>query len=88
MAVLTIGYRRRDGKWPISLTFLGAPNAFGGFYPSRSFKKLYTALQLFDEVQKNGDDRQRAHYTAMRCGVIGFSVPAAEAPTSNTEGNP
>jgi len=54
---ITIGNARADGKIPTRITYGGSPNAFGGFYPSRSYNKLYTQdqinnwLELFPNVK-------------------------------------
>jgi hypothetical protein len=44
--------KRKDGKYKIKLSFDGAPNAFGGFYPDKSFTKLYTRERI-QEVLEN-----------------------------------
>ncbi len=43
---ISIGLPRADGKIPTRITYAGSPNAFGGFYPSRSYNKLYTQDQI------------------------------------------
>ena len=40
MKIMFRGKRRKDGKYPITLAFMGGANAFGGFYPSKYFNKL------------------------------------------------
>jgi hypothetical protein len=51
---------RRDGKFQVSLFFPGAPNAFGGFYPSRNYRKLYTLERLLESVAIYGTSEQKA----------------------------
>lgn len=42
MKHITIGKQRRDGKFPVRIAYRGEPNAFGGFYPTKVFNKLFT----------------------------------------------
>lgn len=51
---------RRDGKYAVTLSYAGAPNMFGGHYPSRNYNKLYTKEQLLSEIEKNGTEVQKA----------------------------
>ena len=54
MAKLIVkGRERKDGKYRITLIFPGAPNAFGGFYPSKTFNKLYTSDQIKELFDKD-----------------------------------
>lgn len=49
--VVTIGKRRKDGKYPVTWNYPGAPNMFGGHYPDRVYRKLHSETAL-DEMIK------------------------------------
>jgi hypothetical protein len=74
---ITIGQPRRDGKYPVTLTFAGAPNMFGGFYPDQVFRKLYTREQMLDAVAKHGTEQQKAKHLAITSATITIAVPPA-----------
>lgn len=59
---LKIDHQRRDGKYPVTLIFDGGPNMFGGSYPPKIFRKLYTAEKVRETVEKHGTPEQRARY--------------------------
>ncbi len=59
---LQIGAPRRDGKYPVTLTFPGGPNMFGGYYPSKIYNKLYTLEKVKEAVEKHGTPEQKSHY--------------------------
>ncbi len=59
---LTIGQPRSDGKYPVTLTFAGGPNMFGGNYPDTVYRKLYTREKLEDTVAKHGTPEQQAKF--------------------------
>lgn len=46
MKTLIIGKKRRDGKYPVTIRYQGEPNMFGGRYPGKEFRKLYTRERL------------------------------------------
>ena len=53
MSTLTVESLRRDGKYMVRLEFPGAPNAFGGHYPARIFRKLWDRERLMRELVNN-----------------------------------
>ena len=59
---LGIGDRRRDGKFPVTLVFEGGPNAFGGHYPNKVFRKLYSLAQVLEAIEKHGTPDQRRQW--------------------------
>jgi hypothetical protein len=46
MKLKLLSTKRKDGKFKISLSFPGSPNAFGGFYYDTLFTKLKTVEQI------------------------------------------
>jgi len=46
MKTITIGKERKDGKFPVTYCYKGAPNMFGGFDPSPTFRKLHTLERI------------------------------------------
>lgn len=46
MKRMTIGKKRKDGKYPVRIAYRGGANAFGGFYPDRVFNKLFTRSKI------------------------------------------
>ena len=50
---------RRDGKFQAILTFPGAANAFGGYYPAKVYRKLYTLDKLVEQIARYGTTEQR-----------------------------
>jgi len=59
---LTInGPMRRDGKFPVTVSYPGAPNMFGGFEYSRPSNYLWTADKIRDFAQPYVD-LINAHY--------------------------
>ncbi len=46
MIIQTTLPQRRDGKYKVNIIYKGGANMFGGFYPSKVFKKLLTTEQL------------------------------------------
>jgi hypothetical protein len=59
---IQISNPRRDGKYPVTLTFAGAPNMFGGFYPNKVFRKLYSLDKVKETVAKHGTGEQKARF--------------------------
>ena len=59
---IKISQPRRDGKYPVTLTFAGAANMFGGFYPAKVYKKLYSLDKVKETVAKHGTDEQKARF--------------------------
>jgi len=61
---MTIGIAnpRRDGKYPVTLVFPGAPNMFGGHYPSKTYRKLYTFEKVRELVAQHGTPEQRERF--------------------------
>ncbi|TFH48623.1 MAG: hypothetical protein E4H01_06005 [Lysobacterales bacterium] len=51
MNLFVNGRQRRDGKYSVTLVFLGGPNMFGG----RLAPKVYRKLQTADEIVKHMD---------------------------------
>lgn len=49
---------RRDGKFPVRISYRGGANAFGGFYPTKVFNKLYTDHKVQEVISAAlpGDD--------------------------------
>lgn len=41
---------RKDGKFNVRFNYEGGPNAFGGFYPGKSFNKLKTKEQINESL--------------------------------------
>jgi len=60
---IEIGELRRDGKFPVSLIFAGSPNAFGGFYPGKTYRKLYTLAQVQEKIAKHGTEEQKQKWS-------------------------
>jgi len=52
-------YPRRDGKFKVTISFPGAPNAFGGHYYPKIYRKLYTLEKLIETIERNGTDEQK-----------------------------
>ena len=50
---------RRDCKFQAILTFPGAANAFGGYYPAKVYRKLYTLDKLVEQIARYGTTEQR-----------------------------
>lgn len=50
---------RSDGKFLTVLTFPGAANAFGGYYPAKVYRKLYTLDKLVEQIARYGTTDQR-----------------------------
>lgn len=48
MKHITIGKKRRDGKYPVRLVYDNGPNMFGGRNHPTVFNKLYTAAAIED----------------------------------------
>ena len=46
MKTITIGKERKDGKFPVTYAYKGAPNMFGGFYPTSTYCKLHTLERI------------------------------------------
>ena len=46
MKTMTIGKERKDGKFPVTYAYRGSPNMFGGFDPTRTYRKLHTLDQI------------------------------------------
>ena len=42
------GHMRRDGKFPVTFFYPGEPNAFGGYYPSKTRKRLLNEAKARD----------------------------------------
>lgn len=59
---ITIGQPRRDGKYPVTLFFPGAPNMFGGHYPGKTYRKLYTLGKVRELVTQHGTPEQRSQF--------------------------
>jgi hypothetical protein len=58
------GNQRKDGKYKITMVYQGAPNAFGGFYPSRSYTKIYTPEKVV-EAMVSAEHFEGADHTLM-----------------------
>ena len=50
-AMRITGRVRRDGKYPVTYQYPGAPNAFGGYYPDKYFNKLVTREKLVADIE-------------------------------------
>ena len=50
--VIYIKPSRRDGKYPVTIIRPGAPNAFGGYYPSRTEKRILPLEKLREYTSK------------------------------------
>lgn len=59
---IEISQPRRDGKYPVTLTFMGGPNMFGGFYPAKVYRKLFTLEKVKETVAKHGTDEQKTRF--------------------------
>ena len=59
---IEISNPRRDGKYPVTLIFTGAPNMFGGFYPAKVYRKLYSIEKVKETVAKHGTDEQKTQF--------------------------
>lgn len=59
---MTIAQPRRDGKYPVTLVFPGPPNMFGGHYPAKIYRKLYTLEKVRELVASHGTPEQRAQF--------------------------
>jgi hypothetical protein len=57
---IEISNPRSDGKYPVTLIFEGAPNMFGGCYPAKIYRKLYSLEKARETVTKHGTDEQKA----------------------------
>lgn len=55
MKSIKIGKIRKDGKFPVRLVYQGAPNMFGGFYPSTEYNKLFTLEDIQNYKFYEGD---------------------------------
>jgi hypothetical protein len=62
MAHITVESLRRDGKYMVRYEYPGAPNAFGGHYPARIFRKLYTTPQLIETLAARSEGTT-VHYS-------------------------
>ena len=69
--------KRSDGKYRVTYVYAGAPNAFGGFYPSKTFNKLHTAEQIGAHKLFSGDrfvnqsgEPDTAFFTAEQLGRL------------------
>ena len=63
MSTLTIkGYARRDGKYPVTISYAGAPNAFGGFYPSSHVNFLWPLDKIREWASKPYVEVVGAHF--------------------------
>lgn len=59
---LTISQPRRDGKYPVTIVYPGAPNMFGGFYPAKVYRKLYPLEKVRELVTQHGTPEQRSRF--------------------------
>ena len=63
MSTLTInGPARRDGKFPVTVSFKGAPNMFGGYYPSTHNNHLWDITKIREWASKPYVDVVNAQY--------------------------
>jgi len=51
--LIVIGNKRKDGKYKVKYTYDGGPNAFGGFYPGRSYTKIKTVEQIKEDIARD-----------------------------------
>ena len=59
---IEISQPRRDGKYPVTLIFAGAPNMFGGFEHGKTYRKLYSLDKVKETVSKHGTEEQKARF--------------------------
>jgi len=66
--IMTIKQARKDGKFPVTLTYEGERNMFGGNYPSRYLNKLMTLEQVEGHIAKAREDDVIANHTGLLLG--------------------
>jgi hypothetical protein len=65
---ITIGKERKDGKFPVVYCYKGAPNMFGGFDSSMTYRKLHTVERIQthtlgpDDTLVNNSARPNTHF--------------------------
>jgi len=59
---IEISQPRRDGKYPVTLIFSGAPNMFGGFEHGKTYRKLYSLEKVKETVARHGTDEQKYRF--------------------------
>lgn len=60
---------RKDGKYKVTLSFEGAPNAFGGRYPTRVYRKLMNE-QAIVEYCVTYHDREAFELNAVPYSIV------------------